>query len=87
LCLSDTLNDCVSGQTERSVRTTQAKLSIDNFHPIGLLGEGGFGKVILMKKKESDRTDQCFAVKVMKKSRCSVATQLPLDTFSLNWNV
>ena len=49
------------------------KLSIDSFHPIRLLGEGGFGKVILVKKKVSDRTDHRFAFKVMKKSRCSVS--------------
>jgi novel protein kinase C epsilon type len=40
------------------------------------LGEGGFGKVILVKKKASGAADYCFAVKVMKKSHiiscCSV---------------
>jgi len=40
------------------------------------LGEGGFGKVNLVKKKASGRADQHFAVKVMKKSHiiscCSV---------------
>ena len=40
------------------------------------MGEGGFGKVILVKKKASDGTDQRFAMKVMKKSHvvscCSV---------------
>ena len=56
--LSNTLNDCVSGQTETSGRTAQPKVSIDNFHPIRILGDGGFGKVILVKKKSSDGTDQ-----------------------------
>jgi novel protein kinase C epsilon type len=32
------------------------------------LGEGGFGKVILVKKKVSDGSDQHFALKVMKKA-------------------
>jgi len=32
------------------------------------LGEGGFGKVILVKKKPSDGCDQRFAIMVLKKS-------------------
>jgi novel protein kinase C epsilon type len=36
------------------------------------LGEGGFGKVILAKKKESDGSDQRFAIKVLKK--CSIVS-------------
>jgi len=76
LCRSNTLNDCVSGQTETSGRTAQPKVSIDSFHPIRILGEGGFGKVILVKKKASDGTNQRFAIKVLKKSHiiscCSV---------------
>ena len=67
-CLSNTLNDCVSGQAETSGRTAEPKVSIDNFHPIRILGEGGFRKVILVKKKPSDGCDQRFAIKVLKKS-------------------
>ena len=76
LCRSNTLNDCVSGETETSGRTAQPKVSLDSFHPIRILGEGGFGKVILAKKKSPDGYDQRFAIKVMKKSHiiscCSV---------------
>jgi len=61
---------------ETSGRTAQAKVSIDNFHPIRILGGGGFGKVILVNKKPSDGSDQRFAIKVLKKSHiiscCSV---------------
>ena len=61
-CLSNTLNDCVSGQAETSGRTAEPKVSTDNFHPIRILGEGGFRKVILVKKKPSDGCDQRFAI-------------------------
>jgi serine/threonine protein kinase len=41
------------------------------------VGEGGFGKVLLVKKKASEGSDQRFAMKVLKKSNiiscCSVA--------------
>jgi novel protein kinase C epsilon type len=36
------------------------------------LGEGSFGKVILVKKKAPDESDQRFAIKAMKKSLCGV---------------
>jgi len=68
VCLSNTLSGCVSGQTETRERTAQPKLSVDSFHPIRILGEGGFGKVILVKKKSSDGTDERFAMKILKKS-------------------
>jgi hypothetical protein len=75
-CLSNTLNDCASGQIETSGRPAETKVCIDSFHPIRILGEGGFGKVILAKKKASEKSDERFAVKVMKKSHiincCSV---------------
>jgi novel protein kinase C epsilon type len=54
--------------TETSGRTAQRKVCIDSFQPIRILGEGGFGKVILAKKKSSDGSDQRFAIKVLKKS-------------------
>jgi len=61
---------------ETRERTSQPKISIDNFHPIRILGEGRFGKVILVKKKPSDGLDQHFAIKGLKKSHiiscCSV---------------
>jgi hypothetical protein len=48
---------------------------LDSFHPVRILGEG-FGKVILVKKKASDGSDQHSAINVMKKSHivssCSV---------------
>jgi len=53
---------------ETSGRTAQPKVHIDNFHPIRILGEGGFGKAILVKKKPSEGSDQRFAIKVLKKS-------------------
>jgi serine/threonine protein kinase len=43
-------------------------LSIDSFHPIRILGEGGFGKVVLVRKKAPDGTGLHFAMKVVKKS-------------------
>jgi len=52
----------------------QPKVSFEGFHPVRILGEGGFRKMILAKKKA---TDQRFAVKFMKKchiiSCCSVS--------------
>ena len=46
------------------------------FTRLEFLGEGGFGKVILAKKKSSDGREQRFAIKVLKKSHivscCSV---------------
>ena len=51
-------------------------LSNQGFSPIRILGEGGFGKVILVKKKPSDGSVQHFAITVLKKSHniscCSV---------------
>jgi serine/threonine protein kinase len=38
-----------------------------------MLGEGTFGKVLLAKKKESDGSDERYAIKVLKKSKCSVS--------------
>ena len=66
--LSTTLNDWVSGQTEICGRTAQSKISIDSFHPIRILGEGSFGRVVLVKKKGSDGSEQRFAMKAIKKS-------------------
>jgi hypothetical protein len=78
VCLSNKLNDCVSGQTETSGRTGQLKVSIDSFIPVRILGERGFGKVVLAKMKASDGSDQRFAIKVMKKSHiiscCNVSS-------------
>ena len=48
--------------------TAQPKACLDNFHPVRILGEGGFGKVILAKKNRSDGCDQHFALKVLKKA-------------------
>ena len=56
---------------------TCGKICRDSFQPVRILGEGGFGKVILVKRKTADECDQHFAVKVVKKSdvidSCSVA--------------
>ena len=48
--------------------TAEPKVCLDNFHPIRILGEGGFGKVLLAKKKRSDGCDQHFAIKALKKA-------------------
>ena len=57
-------------------RSGEVKVSIHSFHPVRVLGEGGFGKVILAKKPAVDGTHQLFAVKVLKKAgiidRCNV---------------
>ena len=47
---------------------TSGKICIDNFDPVRILGQGGFGKVILVKRKTADECDRHFAVKVVKKS-------------------
>jgi novel protein kinase C epsilon type len=46
----------------------QPKISLENFHPVKILGEGGFGKVLLAKKKSADGSEKSFAVKIVKKS-------------------
>ena len=68
MCLSTTLNDWVSGQMETCGGTAQPKISLDSFHPIRILGEGRFGRVLLVKKKGSDGSEQCFAKKAIKNS-------------------
>jgi novel protein kinase C epsilon type len=55
-------------RSETSERIGQPKFSIDSFHPIRILGEEGFGKVVLAKKKASDGSDKSFAIKLLKKS-------------------
>ena len=60
------VNVWVSGQTETSGRTVGPKISLDSFHPIRILGEGGFGRVMLVKK--TDGSEQRFAMKAIKKS-------------------
>jgi len=47
---------------------TCGKICIDSFQPVRILGQGGFGKVILVKRKTADECDRHFAVKVVKKS-------------------
>jgi serine/threonine protein kinase len=47
--------------------TDEHKVSIDIFHPIKILGEGGIGKVVLAKKKSPDGSDQLCDIKVLKK--------------------
>jgi serine/threonine protein kinase len=47
---------CVSG-TETN--------PLNSYQPVRVLGEGGFGKVVLAKKKAQDGTDQLFAVKAL----------------------
>jgi novel protein kinase C epsilon type len=49
-------------------RSGEPKVSIHSFHPVRVLGEGSFGKVILAKKPSVDGPDQLFAVKVLKKA-------------------
>jgi serine/threonine protein kinase len=66
----------VFGQIETNRITAPPKVYVDSFNPIGILGEGKFGKVILVKKKASNEYDQRFAMKALKKSHiincCSV---------------
>jgi len=56
----------------------EPKVSIHTFHPIRVLGEGGFGKVILAKKRDVDGPHQHFAIKVLKKANiideCNVSS-------------
>jgi serine/threonine protein kinase len=48
-------------------KTDEHKVSVDIFHPIRVLGEGGIGKFVLAKKKSLDRSDQLCDVKFLKK--------------------
>jgi serine/threonine protein kinase len=45
------------------------KVSIHNFHLVRVLGEGGFGKVLLAKNTAVDGPNQMVAIKVLKKAR------------------
>jgi len=38
---------------------------LDSFQPMRVLGQGGFGKVVLAKKKAPDGAEQLFAVKAL----------------------
>jgi hypothetical protein len=48
-------------------RTGELKESIHIFHPVGVLGEGGFDKVVLAQKGALDGSGQLFAIKMLKK--------------------
>ena len=48
--------------------TAQPRVCLDNFQPVRILGQGGFGKVILAKSKRSDGCDQHYAIKALKKA-------------------
>jgi novel protein kinase C epsilon type len=39
-----------------------------SFHPFRVLGEGGFGKVLLAKKKSLDGARELYALKMLKKT-------------------
>jgi novel protein kinase C epsilon type len=53
-------------------------VSIHSFHPVRVLGERGFGKVVLAKKPAVDGSDQLFTIKALKKARiidrCNVSS-------------
>jgi serine/threonine protein kinase len=38
---------------------------LDSFHPVRVLGLGGFGKVVLAKKKAPEGSEQLFAIKAL----------------------
>jgi len=56
------------GQTVSIGGTAEGKVSIDSFQPVRMLGEGSYGKVILVRKKPSYGSNQHFAMKVLEKS-------------------
>jgi hypothetical protein len=48
--------------------TEELKLSIHSFHPVRVLGEGGFGRAVPARNTAVDGPDQLVAVKVLKKA-------------------
>ena len=60
--LTDTIVD------NDSVTKLAKKLDIDNWFVCKLLGRGGFSKVLLVKRTNSDGTDCYFAMKCVRKS-------------------
>lgn len=53
-----------NGDSDSSEETPQKKVSLDDFVQIKVVGRGGFGKVLLVKKKD---TGKVYAMKVLKK--------------------
>jgi serine/threonine protein kinase len=66
--------------TDRSASTGEPKVSIHSFHPVRVLGEGGFGKVLLAKKAALDGSEQLVAIKMLKKAHiincCNVSSTI-----------
>eukprot|EP00004_Rigifila_ramosa_P024512 TRINITY_DN712_c0_g1_i1.p1 TRINITY_DN712_c0_g1~~TRINITY_DN712_c0_g1_i1.p1 ORF type:complete len:486 (+),score=129.97 TRINITY_DN712_c0_g1_i1:59-1459(+) len=61
------LSDKVAGDIHLKLRyqaTDEKKISMDDFETLKVLGKGGFGKVMLVKKKDTDRL---YAMKVIRK--------------------
>jgi hypothetical protein len=58
-------------------KTDEHKVSIDIFHPIKVLSEGGIGKMVLAKKKSPCGSAQLCDIRVLKKvhiiSDCTVS--------------
>jgi serine/threonine protein kinase len=52
---------CISGHLCRN--------RLDSFHPVRVLGEGTFGKVVLAKKKAPNGSEQDFAIKALIKRK------------------
>jgi serine/threonine protein kinase len=48
---------CISGHLREN--------PLDSFHPVRVLGQGAFGKVVLAKKKAPDGSEQLFAIKAL----------------------
>jgi serine/threonine protein kinase len=44
-----------------------------SFHPIRVLGDGGFGRVLLAEKKSLDGARELYALKMLKKTRVSAS--------------
>jgi len=68
---------CFRSERESGGRTGEPEVCIHSFHPVRVLGEGGFGKVVLAKKEEMDGSDQLFAIEMLKEAhminRCNVS--------------
>ena len=51
------------------MKSTNSKISLDDFVLLTVIGKGTFGKVLLVKKKDDDH--RVFAMKILKKKYLS----------------
>jgi serine/threonine protein kinase len=69
-------HQCGKQQIQRSGISDEAENSLNAFDLIRILGQGGFGTVILAKRKVLGRPKQLYAIKVIKKSSFSSSMEV-----------